>query len=55
MLKDIFIISIGVIGFLTGTYATVKEMVSPSSLNLANATQAPAIGPNASHLTKGFK
>ncbi|XP_053167374.1 neutral amino acid uniporter 4 isoform X3 [Hemicordylus capensis] len=54
ILKDIFIASIGVIGFITGTYATVVEIIYPVSIGFVNATKVLTDSSNASYLATGF-
>lgn len=46
-LKDVIIAVIGVLGFLTGTYAAVKEILSSYSVNFVNATEASTSYTNA--------
>uniref|UniRef100_A0A8C0BNK9 Solute carrier family 36 member 4 n=1 Tax=Buteo japonicus TaxID=224669 RepID=A0A8C0BNK9_9AVES len=53
--KDIFIAVIGVVGFLTGTYVTVEEIIYPASTVLANATESISADLNATNLLNGLK
>ncbi|XP_051477468.1 neutral amino acid uniporter 4 isoform X2 [Apus apus] len=53
--KDVFIAVIGVVGFLTGTYVTVGEIISPTSTVLANATESISADLNATDLVAGLK
>lgn len=53
--KDIFIAVIGVVGFLTGTYVTVEEIIYPASTVLANATESIPVDLNATNLVVGLK
>jgi len=53
--KDIFIAVIGVVGFLTGTYVTVEEIIYPASTVLANATESISVDLNATNLVVGLK
>nr|XP_034971284.1 proton-coupled amino acid transporter 4 [Zootoca vivipara] len=50
LLKDVCIASMGVIGFVTGTYVVVKEIVYPASLISLIATEPPPGSFNVSHL-----
>ncbi|XP_060129868.1 neutral amino acid uniporter 4 isoform X3 [Zootoca vivipara] len=50
LLKDVCIASMGVIGFVTGTYVAVKEIVYPASLISLIATEPPPGSFNVSHL-----
>ncbi|NWX95734.1 S36A4 protein, partial [Nothoprocta ornata] len=54
VLKDIFIAIIGVVGFLTGTYVTVEEIIYPASAVLVNATESISADLNVTDLTVGF-
>ncbi|KYO28511.1 proton-coupled amino acid transporter 4 isoform A [Alligator mississippiensis] len=49
--KDIFIAIIGIVGFLTGTYVTVEEIIYPASTALVNTTESPFDGLNTTGLT----
>ncbi|XP_027591406.1 proton-coupled amino acid transporter 4 isoform X1 [Pipra filicauda] len=53
--KDVFIAVIGFVGFLTGTYVTVEEIVYPASAVLANATESFPADLNATNLVVGLK
>ncbi|XP_055658038.1 neutral amino acid uniporter 4 isoform X2 [Falco peregrinus] len=53
--KDIFIAVIGVVGFLTGTYVTVEEIIYPTSTVLVNSTESISVGLNATDLVTGLK
>ncbi|XP_056184040.1 neutral amino acid uniporter 4 isoform X2 [Falco biarmicus] len=53
--KDIFIAVIGVVGFLTGTYVTVEEIIYPASTVLVNSTESISVGLNATDLVTGLK
>ncbi|XP_050797700.1 neutral amino acid uniporter 4 isoform X3 [Gopherus flavomarginatus] len=55
ILKDIFIAVIGVVGFLTGTYVTVEEIIYPAATVLVNTTENPFEDLNTTHLVTGFK
>ncbi|KAH1186443.1 proton-coupled amino acid transporter 4 isoform X1 [Mauremys mutica] len=54
ILKDIFIAVIGVVGFLTGTYVTVEEIIYPAATVLVNTTESPFEDLNTTHLVTGF-
>lgn len=54
ILKDICIAVIGVVGFITGTYVTVEEMIYPAVTVLVNTTESPFEDLNAMHLVTGF-
>uniref|UniRef100_A0A452I6W3 Amino acid transporter transmembrane domain-containing protein n=1 Tax=Gopherus agassizii TaxID=38772 RepID=A0A452I6W3_9SAUR len=54
ILKDIFIAVIGVVGFLTGTYVTVEEIIYPAATVLVNTTENPFEDLNTTHLVTGF-
>uniref|UniRef100_U3J353 Solute carrier family 36 member 4 n=2 Tax=Anas platyrhynchos platyrhynchos TaxID=8840 RepID=U3J353_ANAPP len=51
--KDVFIAVIGVIGFLTGTYVTVEEIIYPASTALTNTTESIPADLNATNLLVG--
>lgn len=53
--KDVFIAVIGVVGFLTGTYVTVEEIIYPAATVLANATEGISVDLNATNLVVGLK
>lgn len=53
--KDVFIAVFGVVGFLTGTYVTVEEMIYPTSTPLANATESISADLNATNLVAGLQ
>lgn len=55
ILKDIFIAVFGVVGFLTGTYVTVEEIIYPASTVLANTTESISAVLNATDLVVGLK
>ncbi|KAL7983251.1 hypothetical protein Chor_000127 [Crotalus horridus] len=50
--KDISIASLGVIGFIAGTYVSVKEIICPTTLFFENGTVGSVTFFNASHLAK---
>nr|XP_028581883.1 proton-coupled amino acid transporter 4 isoform X2 [Podarcis muralis] len=50
LLKDVCIASMGVIGFVTGTYVAMKEIVYPASLFSLNTTEPSPGSFNVSHL-----
>ncbi|XP_053241559.1 neutral amino acid uniporter 4 isoform X4 [Podarcis raffonei] len=50
LLKDVCIASMGVIGFVTGTYVAVKEIVCPASFFSLNTTEPSPGSFNVSHL-----
>ncbi|NXE53396.1 S36A4 protein, partial [Casuarius casuarius] len=54
VLKDIFIAIIGIVGFLTGTYVTVEEIIYPASTVLLNTTESISADLNATDLMAGF-
>ncbi|XP_067842445.1 neutral amino acid uniporter 4-like isoform X2 [Heptranchias perlo] len=43
LLKDIFIALIGMIGFLTGTYVTIVEIIYPETASVIKPTTSPSI------------
>ncbi|XP_058041832.1 neutral amino acid uniporter 4 isoform X1 [Ahaetulla prasina] len=51
--KDVSIASLGVFGFIAGTYVSVKEIICPTTLLLENATIGSATCFNTSHLAEG--
>uniref|UniRef100_A0A8D2KYI6 Solute carrier family 36 member 4 n=1 Tax=Varanus komodoensis TaxID=61221 RepID=A0A8D2KYI6_VARKO len=53
ILKDISITSFGVIGFLTGTYVTIQEIICPAALISVNATGMTDCFNTTSHPTMG--
>ncbi|KAF1531564.1 Proton-coupled amino acid transporter 4, partial [Eudyptula minor] len=53
--KDVFIAVIGIVGFLTGTYVTVEEIIYPASTVLANTTESISADLNATNLVVGLK
>ncbi|XP_060090930.1 neutral amino acid uniporter 4 [Heteronotia binoei] len=53
VVKDIFIASLGVMGFVTGTYVTIEEIICPTSSSSVNATISPGCL-NVSHLAAGL-
>lgn len=53
--KDVFIAVVGFVGFLTGTYVTVEEIIYPASTVLANATGSFPTDVNATDLVVGLK
>ncbi|KAI1242060.1 hypothetical protein IHE44_0005576 [Lamprotornis superbus] len=53
--KDVFIAVVGFVGFLTGTYVTVEEIIYPASTALANATGSFPADLNATDLVVGLK
>lgn len=53
--KDVFIAVVGFVGFLTGTYVTVEEIIYPASTVLANATGSFPEDLNATDLVVGLK
>lgn len=52
--KDVFIAVVGFVGFLTGTYVTVEEIIYPASTVLANATGSFPADLNATDLVVGL-
>ncbi|XP_028581884.2 neutral amino acid uniporter 4 isoform X3 [Podarcis muralis] len=50
LLKDVCIASMGVIGFVTGTYVAMKEIVYPASFFSLNTTESSPGSFNVSHL-----
>lgn len=54
VLKNVFIATIGVIGFLTGTYVSVKELLCPSTVQFLNTTVMPTDCWNISHFVTGI-
>lgn len=55
ILKDVFIAVFGVVGFLTGTYVTIEEIIYPASTVLANTTESISAVLNATDLVVGLK
>ncbi|ETE67814.1 Proton-coupled amino acid transporter 4, partial [Ophiophagus hannah] len=53
ILKDVSIASLGVIGFIAGTYVSVKEIICPTTLIFENGTVGSATCFNTSHLARG--
>lgn len=53
VLKNVFIATLGVLGFVTGTYVTVEEIICPSSLPSSGSPVAPGCL-NSSHLPPGL-
>ncbi|XP_064026043.1 neutral amino acid uniporter 4 isoform X1 [Pogoniulus pusillus] len=53
--KDLFIAAIGFVGFLTGTYVTVEEIIYPASTVLENTTENISADLNATNLMFGLK
>ncbi|XP_015498271.1 proton-coupled amino acid transporter 4 isoform X2 [Parus major] len=53
--KDVFIAVVGFVGFLTGTYVTVEEIIYPASTVLANATGSFPADLNATDFVVGLK
>ncbi|KAJ7420806.1 hypothetical protein WISP_46430 [Willisornis vidua] len=53
--KDVFIAVIGFVGFLTGTYVTVEEIIYPASAVVANATESFPTDLNATNVVVGLK
>ncbi|XP_026562614.1 proton-coupled amino acid transporter 4 isoform X1 [Pseudonaja textilis] len=51
--KDLSIASLGVIGFIAGTYVSVKEIICPTTLLFENATVGSTTCFNTSHLARG--
>uniref|UniRef100_A0A8C5S221 Solute carrier family 36 member 4 n=1 Tax=Laticauda laticaudata TaxID=8630 RepID=A0A8C5S221_LATLA len=51
--KDLSIASLGVIGFIAGTYVSVKEIICPTTLLFENATVGSATCFNTSHMARG--
>ncbi|XP_069746943.1 neutral amino acid uniporter 4 isoform X3 [Narcine bancroftii] len=49
-LKDIFIALIGIIGFLTGTYVTILEIIYPDTSSVIELATSPSINANATLL-----
>ncbi|KAG8137004.1 hypothetical protein E2320_005547, partial [Naja naja] len=49
ILKDVSIASLGVIGFIAGTYVSVKEIICPTTFLFENATVGSATYFNTSH------
>ncbi|XP_062433909.1 neutral amino acid uniporter 4 isoform X1 [Rhea pennata] len=54
ILKDIFIAIIGVVGFLTGTYVTIEEIIYPASTVIVNTTESISADVNTTDLMTGF-
>ncbi|XP_041055155.1 proton-coupled amino acid transporter 4 isoform X2 [Carcharodon carcharias] len=51
LLKDIFIALIGIIGFLTGTYVTIVEIIYPETASIIKPTTGPSINFNSTVLS----
>ncbi|KAM7179151.1 neutral amino acid uniporter 4 isoform 4-T4 [Macrochelys suwanniensis] len=54
ILKDVFIAVVGVVGFLTGTYVTVEEIIYPAATVLVNTTESPFEDLNTTNSVTGF-